>query len=123
MKEFNLERALAGDPVVTRKNVPVTEVIKVSTITEPYNVLAVINGAAVFVNEKGVFSEGDADVWDLFMAPVKKQEWANIYKSDISPATKYIIGMTYESDKLAKESLVNLAGNYINTVLIREWEE
>lgn len=79
MKPFNLEKALAGDPVVTRDGRVVTEIVHLKTNIRP--IIAVIDGRA-----RGYLIDGttrSANDWsqrDLFMAPKKTTYYQLIFK-------------------------------------------
>lgn len=77
---FNLERALAGDPVVRRDGVKVSEVLrfKGGNVLKPVVSLAE-NGGFFLHNEDGKLFEDAVDLRDLFMAPKTKTIWVNLY--------------------------------------------
>lgn len=83
MKPFNLEKALAGDPVVTRDGKKVTEIVHLKTVSPSRSVIFVADGYAYETGEDGRFFYGFTaeSVNDVFMAPkiVKKEGWINIY--------------------------------------------
>jgi len=86
MKPFNLERALAGDPVVTRDGRTVTEIYHFKTCTDTRPVTAVIDGFRLEFSIGGLFKpnvDHDAALFvhyaDLFMAPKKRTVWVNFY--------------------------------------------
>lgn len=80
---FNLERALAGDPVVTRDGRKVlqiayfpnmTEDRRVAVHIEGLNYLLVVSGNGIcFLGEKAEAED------DLFMASKTKTYWVNVY--------------------------------------------
>lgn len=77
MKPFNLERALAGDPVITRNGKQATETHYFKTAckdTEKFR--AVIGGSVFMFDDKGKVngSYASSDL-DLFMAPIKRTGW------------------------------------------------
>ena len=82
MKPFNPERALAGDPVVTRDGREVKDLRHLpSSTVECCRVVAVVNGRVKLYYESGRASP--ENVWDspddLFMAPKKRTVWVNLY--------------------------------------------
>jgi hypothetical protein len=79
MKPFDLERALAGDKVVTRDGREVTQVTKFD-IEKPACVYGVINGHIHTFNEIGRYNNVES-LNDLFMAPkvVKYKRWVVLY--------------------------------------------
>jgi hypothetical protein len=86
MKPFNLEKALAGDPVITRDGRKVTDIhyFKAKDLDTP--VIAEIDNTNLkfYTNDgkyyhKFYYQNNDSH-YDLFMAPVIKTYWVNIYK-------------------------------------------
>lgn len=123
MKEFNLDRALAGEPVVTRNGKCVSEIHHFLTATPEHQVAAIIEGDLFSFHCSGRFLSSEADEMDLFMGPVKKQEWYNVYSHVNSITMPYSLGSgAYPSEDAAKQAAEG-ADNYIKSVLIREWEE
>lgn len=121
LKQFDLEKALSGEPVVTRNGLTVSEIIVLKSIPNEYKVVGVINGTAYFFSPSGEFIKDGIGGPHLFMAPVKHQEWVNIYKSDNKCG--YELGPTiYRTENEAKIGSVK-EFNYITTVKISEWEE
>ena len=118
MKPFDLEKALAGEPVVTRSGVPVTEIYHFKTSRDRFPVRAVVNGGLSSYNTDGRWGITHTNN-DLFMAPVKKQEWVNIHKNDCC----YFIGFTVFDNERSAVKAGSQNGNYIKSVLVSEWEE
>jgi hypothetical protein len=77
-KPFNLERALAGDPVVTRHGKPVTQLTKFDYDGE-YVLRGVLEGNLVGWLENGCYYSSGEWSYDLFMAPKKRTVWVNLY--------------------------------------------
>lgn len=77
---FNLERALAGDTVVRRDGVKVSEVLrfKGGNISKPVISLSE-NGGFFLHTEDGKLFGDSVDQRDLFMAPKTKTVWVNLY--------------------------------------------
>jgi hypothetical protein len=86
LKLFDLELALAGDPVVTRSGYPV-RIICSDRKNDNYPIIAL-----VYTHEQEYFQDytvsGKYDIrdnftsgYDLFMAPTKKPYYVNIYKA------------------------------------------
>lgn len=109
MKPFNLERALAGDPVVTRDGRKVEEVTMLKKADVQKKVIAVIDGYIRSYYPHGT-RQGDQSMilsHDLFMAPVKKTYYTNVY-SRVNPLTGQLhvwTGKTCESEEEAMERL------------------
>lgn len=116
MKPFNLEKALAGDPVVTRDGRKVTEIVHFKTLNNPQNIIAVLNGRLFPFYENGQYIAQDTE-FDLFMAPkiVKKSGWLNVYPNN---AVGYKVHPTKESADINKCDI----SNRVACIFI-EWEE
>lgn len=72
MKPFNLERALAGDPVVTRDGKTVHEVHLFKKENVPYSVAALLDTCIYSYKTDGTFFNSSIPHHsDLFMAPTK----------------------------------------------------
>jgi len=112
MKPFNLEKALAGEPVVTRNGEPVSEVHYFETVTRQYKVFAVVTGEVQSYTESGRYTLRVEHAFDLFMAPVKRVGWVNIY-SDRSCL------LIYDSEDEAKRERTSAV---VATIKV-EWEE
>ena len=121
MKPFDLEKALAGEPVVTRDGRPV----KIAGYNPDANVYSKITG---WVNGevKAWGSVGDfyslTSGFDLFMAEkpkVKKEGWVNVYRKRESIDTFAHLSNVYFYKEAAKRDATDCC---IATVKI-EWEE
>ena len=117
LKPFNLEKALAGDPVVTRDGQQVTEIIILNTLNSNQNVFAVIDRKFYQFTKNGRYSryENMDYCLDLFMAPkiVKKSGWLNIYPEDK-------VGYYMHQTKMTADC--NAEENRLACVKV-EWEE
>ena len=123
MKPFDLEKALAGEPVVTRDGRPVTQVTKFDAPNDPNPVVAVIDGdTQSFTLTGAYFGQGKENEYDLFMATktVKKEGWVNLYRSFDGECT--IAANSIYSSKTEALHRPQFAKKYIATVKI-EWEE
>lgn len=79
-KPFDLERALAGDPVVTRNGRPVTQLVKFDAAGGIYEVYGVVGASVESWRVDGRYSAGGEEcVYDIFMAPKKRTVWVNLY--------------------------------------------
>lgn len=124
LKPFDLEKALAGESVVTRDGQPI-KIISANSDHPTHKVIGERIGDyrhyALRWTHDGTYNIGkDKISLDLFMAPVKRQEWGNIYS--IEDSTEYAIGTSFSSEELAIKAGI-ASSKYIKTVLIREWEE
>ena len=109
-KPFDLERALAGDKVVTRDGREVTKIHQFKTVSSMYKIYCVVNGFVYAVSQEGVYCYSEVDKKDLFMSPKTKkfETWVNVYSYGIAC-------VTYNSEREAKDC----AGtNYIKTIKI-----
>lgn len=72
MKPFNLERALAGDPVVTIHGKKVINIVHLKEAKEDFQVIGVEEGGNIhIVRVDGRLHDGSESAF-LYMAPVKK---------------------------------------------------
>jgi len=77
MKEFNLERALAGYPVITRDGRAVTQLHKFDAADSSYQLIGVIGELIFDFTIDGYSSIGREVSHDLFMAPNKVTLYLN----------------------------------------------
>ena len=117
LKPFNLEKALAGDPVVTRDGKKVTEIVRLKTVDNIHcNIIGVVDGIPRHYEMDGVCNEGFViPHLQLFMAPkiVKKSGWLNIYPNDK-------VGYYMHQTKMTADC--NAEENRLACVKV-EWEE
>ena len=120
MEKFNLEEALAGNPVVTRDGKRVTELhFFKSNVLKP--LIAVIDNIMVGYSAQGKYSPGndkklleEESPYDLFMAPTKKSIWVNVYDDGDS---LYLSKVKYTTEE---ECLNNITrkNEYVKTIEI-----
>lgn len=117
MKPFDLEKALAGAPVVTRDGREVTSIVLMDAVKEKLPLIVVVGGLVEQVSKCGKWHR-DVSVHggDLFMATVKREGWVNVYADSIGMEKISRIWPTENEAVDAKN------GNCIATVKI-EWEE
>lgn len=120
LKPFNLEEALTGKPVITRKGYPIVELKYLQTIScltvvhkEPDEKLI-----SYFIRCVGTHNDTINYVTDLFIAPTKKEGWINIYHGQHSTVSGRIVYTTEEA-ALANKDTSSIC---IETIKI-EWEE
>lgn len=104
MKKFDLEKAKAGAPVVTRDVRPVTELHLFETVKGYHPLGAVVNGMHVALTREGrFFHSGQDHQLDLFMAATKKTVWANhyLYKNNATTGLSFGFSYLYESENAA----------------------
>ena len=86
LKPFNLEKALAGEPVVTRDGRQVTDIAIFNSLNDERNTFAVIDGQFYQFTKNGKYSryENMDYCLDLFMTPkiIKKSGWLNVYPNN-----------------------------------------
>ena len=101
MKPFDLERALAGDPVITRNGLPVTQFVLFKDTNHSYNLHGVLEKCVVSFTENGLFYQGGIHSKnDLFMAPKTQKLWIAISKEiSLLPdrMTSYATSCAYEN--------------------------
>jgi hypothetical protein len=80
-KPFDLEKALAGAPVVTRDGRKVTEIHLFKTRRGLNNVVYIADGEFVTIAEDGKSASGAYESErDLFMAAQKVTKWLNVFR-------------------------------------------
>lgn len=113
MKPFNLEKALAGDPVICRNGKKVDELhyFKSADIKDDcqciVTVIDTVIRAARKTGLRNSFGKGEDDE-DLFMAPTTKKYYVNVYKYDDG----HIYLGVLKDDKPCPKS----KSNYIKTI-------
>lgn len=81
MKQFDLQAALNGAPVVTRNGEKVSQLFHATALGMEENLLVIINGRGYFYYESGRYSNHGESPLDLIMAPTKRVFYQNIYRS------------------------------------------
>jgi hypothetical protein len=117
MKPFDLEKALSGDPLVTRCGHKVTDIKHYPGATQDaFCLTALVHGHTVEVEtfkKSGQFTAGE-NGFDLFMADNEK--WVNVYynkEKDLAFCSE-----TYESEIEARTG--SLPTHYITTIQVRK---
>ena len=84
MEKFNLDRALAGEPVITRDGDEVTQIVEFKNIDSCYCVAGILNGEIGIWTIDGSTIDGlnNGNRTDLFMVPVKQSVWINVYSDE-----------------------------------------
>ena len=114
MKLFNLERAIKGDPVVTRNGLKVNEIYLCKSLDpQGQNLLVIIGKSVKWYYSNGNFFRTQESEYDLLMDTKTEKIKVLIYKSDSSE--KIYVFSEYELDgikpngcKLLKEIEVEL---------------
>lgn len=112
MKPFDLQKALAGEPVVTRDGFSVCQ-LKVFTLNREGKNVCKLCGVVLIPNGNDIIDNWTIDgVWnigqkqsrnDLFMATKKRTVWVNLYSSGW--------GRYYKSEDEADEADANILGD------------
>ena len=82
MKPFDLEAAKAGAPIVTRAGRPAKFIAHVAEAHPGQRLLVLIDGNIHLKFESGKYAASPDIVSDndMFMAPVKRTVWVNLYE-------------------------------------------
>lgn len=98
---FDLEKAKSGEPLICRCGIEPTEFHFFETSNpHPFRCRIVINGFIHNIRENGKFLVDDEHEYDLFMKPVLKEQWTNVY-SDYKPAMGGVYSSKEEADRCA----------------------
>jgi hypothetical protein len=82
MEEFNLERALSGEPVCTRDGRDVTQLIRFKC-EEKMKLFGVLDEGVHYWNDDGSWKvDSDTNNKDLFMKPKENAIWVNVHSKD-----------------------------------------
>lgn len=118
MKPFNLERALAGDPVRCRdEGIKVLRLIHMPEMKREDNLLIIYadehNEYVSWLYPDGVFRRNMEKPIDLFMATKKVTRWINIFKQENDDLTSSNI---LWKNELIAEEFGRKSINYHSTV-------
>jgi hypothetical protein len=116
MEQFNLERALAGEPVITRNGDEVYELVKFDS-THSYPIAGIVDGLLHrwTIDGKEFSHHSGESSLDLFMKPKENAIWVNVYKRNDG---RLAIGNYYYTEAQAKQK--SFGNNSIKTVKITE---
>ena len=120
MKEFDLQKALAGSRVVTKEGKEVKNLTYLKELTEDvFKVVGVVDGELLRWTEEGT-SVYEDDAVDLYLETEKCEGWVNVYRDFNGKVT---FGRTvYGSVTDAENSGGSRANKYVCTKYI-SWEE
>lgn len=119
LKNFDLEKALAGETVITRDGRPVTEVYQFRSISMGKSLAAVINGNILwFYKNACFFTDATPHQSDLFMAPTTVERWVNVYKDRDYFRTQSYTYSTKEEAVKASDPIHNYIGTFPITITI-----
>jgi len=82
MKPFNLERALAGDPVMTKDGRLVTQLVLFRNVSTSHPIFGVIHDEVFTWTMEGGCYVKTPSASDLLMAPVKREGWIIVRSPD-----------------------------------------
>jgi hypothetical protein len=118
MKPFDLDKALAGEPVVTRAGEKVEKIVHNPDAKEFFRVAFWVDGIVWGCDESGYVNSGKHG-HDLFMAPKEIVKWINIYVKK-GEAYKFVPSHFYSSESEAKNDVKpNWALDYVCTSIIK----
>jgi hypothetical protein len=118
MKPFNLERALAGDPVVTRGGRPVTQLTIFKDVDQD-PLVGMLDRSIRNWKITGRYLDGYEHPYDLFMTSTKRGGWMNIYPNAANHKNIAYGGEICESKEIA---MSHAGADGIACVYV-EWEE
>lgn len=122
MKQFNLQLALDGFPVITRDGREVTQITRFNCACAN-DIACVINNQINLFNKYGEHNFFKDGHWhrfedlDLFMKPTKKQGWVNVF-NDLTCSSIFLT----EHEALLVRKRIHIDVGCIDTIMI-EWEE
>ena len=120
MKPFDLEKALAGEPVVTKDGNPVTQLIKFEAKEEDngYVLYGVVNNKIRNFLDSGKYDRTfESHPFDLFMA--EPERWVNVYYNE--SANQFWKSDFYKTEATAKE-MAECNGYYQATIKLKDYK-
>jgi hypothetical protein len=128
MKPFDLEKAKAGQPVITREGLPVKFFSFQMKNEYPICGYVIENDGQECVtiwNENGKEYKNSESDYDLFMTPVKKEGWINVYKDVLTgvlkPVSNTVVGGGIHSSKEEAKNKIGKTPDIIQAKIT--WEE
>jgi hypothetical protein len=100
MIEFNLKKALAGEPVFTRDGRQVTEFHYFESATSEWVLFAVVKGEVTAYTKNGKYSNTHKSPKDLMMKAPIIETWINVYHL----GNNIYLGMQFDSEEEAKNA-------------------
>lgn len=81
MKPFSLEAAKRGEPIVCRDGTPAKFIAYVPETSKDSRVVVLIKRVIYVIGEDGQCArmKNKTDPLDIFMAPIKRTVWVNLY--------------------------------------------
>lgn len=120
MEKFNLERALAGEPVCTRDGKDVTQLARFDIKQGKQCLIGVLDYELErWTIEGNYFLNKTEAQADLFMKPKENVIWVNVYKNSFNAL---LIGVAHETEEEAKKQKTpdNFDAIYIKTIRITD---
>lgn len=119
---FNLVRALAGDKVITRNGLSVTELHVFETRECEFKLCAIVNGDPLFFKVDGSYGGVYPHSFDLFMAPRTVTKWVNVYRNNID-GEKLSLHETEDEAKTEAQTTPELFNRKFVATTSITWEE
>jgi hypothetical protein len=124
MKEFNLDKAVAGEPLVTRDGRKVAEFHHFITDGSKFPCVAMVSGAATWVTLQGRdVGPGRDSANDLFMAPKMVTKYLNVYDSRAHGSYDGQSSFLFDNEEAAKDNADRNAVKVIVRAMPIQWEE
>ncbi|WP_331694603.1 hypothetical protein [Pandoraea sputorum] len=116
-KPFDLEAAKAGAALITRDGRAARFVAYVPEEPHTFRVLAHVTGERHTMHfcDNGAFLSGEANRRDLFMAPVKRTVWVNLYGGERGDDVQVGQQVTYATQEAAAAQVCTYIGRYLGT--------
>lgn len=111
MKPFDLEKAKAGAPLVTRAGEEAHFVAHVPEADKYYRVVVRVGGIVSAFSETGKYAGGEHH-YDLFMAPVKRKVWLAI-QGPTEPKYPGSLGWVYTDEAAARDAAPDVGRRFI----------
>ena len=114
MKPFDLKKALAGEPFMTRTGIKITEFYYFKDYKKQCKLWCVINGDLRSYHDNGIYFNINESQSDLVM--IEPEQWVNVYW--FSPNNNWCKG-PFPSEEIAKENSLYHA-NYQATIKLKD---
>jgi hypothetical protein len=98
MKKFNLEKAVAGEKLVTRDGREVTEFVYFKTEKTDSPCCAIVGGAALWFGTNGTaFGKDNPKQYDLFMAPKTRTVYVQVFDNTADAPVPALKAVAFEN--------------------------
>ena len=108
MREFDLEAAKRGEPIVCRDGIKAKFITHFSGISDDRCVIALIMEKLFIFGKDGKHVEENRSSYDLFMAPNKRTVWVNLHDS---PYIARYFSTEYEANQYPSYMNIKRIGN------------